>query len=757
MIPARKRLFWTLWAVSLCFVAGCSRDPEARKQKYLQKANSYFQQAKYNEAIIEYENAIQIDPKFGDAHYGLAQCFLKQGDLSHAYQELTRTTEYEPTKWKAQVDLGDLLLAGRQTLQARDLAQTILKGDPQNTEAQMLLSGADAALGNLPKAIAEALQGIQMDPNRSASYLFLAELQERNKDVASAEKNYQKAQSVDPKSAPAILAYGRFCARQNRLADAQKQFRAAITLSPQDPTPYALLAQIYLAEGQKDMAEQVLRDAKTSMKDNSGGYRMLGEFYLGQGQPDKAVAEFASLHAEHPKDLAVTKTYIALLILQNHPDDASKLDDAILKDSPSDTEGLIFRGELLTRQGKAGDAVPVLESAAKNAPDNPSAHYELGVAYAAISNFGQAQSEWQRAAQLRPGMAEPQRALSAYAVRKGDTTLLSNSSEALIKIEPHSPEGYILHSRALLMKGDKTGAEADLKKAIEMAPTNPAAFARMGDLRAAAKQTDEAAKFYAQALALNPSANDALAGLVNIDLARQQPAQALKRVQDQIARVPDNSGFYLLLGQVELRNQDPAKAEQAFQKATELDKNNVSAFMFLSNAEVARGSVDQAIANYQRALQDNPRDVRLYILLGGLQESRGDWKDAEDLYQKALQTQPDYPLAANDLAYLMLEHDGNVNVALSLAQTARRGMPDVPNIADTLGWAYYHQGAYSSAIDTLQEAVNEKPDSPTFHYHLGMAYEKANNHAMAKKQLEDTLKISPDYAQANEIRKVLSE
>jgi len=105
----------------------------------------------------------------------------------------------------------------------------------------------------------------------------------------------------------------------------------------------------------------------------------------------------------------------------------------------------------------------------------------------------------------------------------------------------------------------------------------------------------------------------------------------------------------------------------------------------------------------------------------------------------------------------MLEHDGNVNVALSLAQTARRGMPDSPNSADTLGWAYYHQGAYASAIDTLQEAVNADQKNPTYHYHLGMAYEKANNYAMAKKQFESTLQISPNYSQAAEIKNLLQQ
>jgi tetratricopeptide (TPR) repeat protein len=105
----------------------------------------------------------------------------------------------------------------------------------------------------------------------------------------------------------------------------------------------------------------------------------------------------------------------------------------------------------------------------------------------------------------------------------------------------------------------------------------------------------------------------------------------------------------------------------------------------------------------------------------------------------------------------MLEHGGNINVALSLAQTARKGLPDLPNAADTLGWAYYNQGAYSSAIDLLQEAAKGNPQSPTYHYHLGLAYQKSNNPTLAKKEFEAALKINPRFDHSDEIRKLLSE
>src|SRR3984957_9143430 len=56
----------------------CHRNPQVAKQKYFDKGAQYFQQGKYNEAAIEFQNALQIDSNFADAHYQLALCYLKR-------------------------------------------------------------------------------------------------------------------------------------------------------------------------------------------------------------------------------------------------------------------------------------------------------------------------------------------------------------------------------------------------------------------------------------------------------------------------------------------------------------------------------------------------------------------------------------------------------------------------------------------------------------------------------------------------------
>ena len=83
-------------------------------------------------------------------------------------------------------------------------------------------------------------------------------------------------------------------------------------------------------------------------------------------------------------------------------------------------------------------------------------------------------------------------------------------------------------------------------------------------------------------------------------------------------------------------------------------------------------------------------------------------------------------------------------------------------MSDTLGWIYYQKGVYRSAIDMFQESLrlNEKAggsDDPSVHYHLGLAYQKANQPSQARQQLERALKISPNFSDAAEARKALSE
>jgi len=187
-----------------------------------------------------------------------------------------------------------------------------------------------------------------------------------------------------------------------------------------------------------------------------------------------------------------------------------------------------------------------------------------------------------------------------------------------------------------------------------------------------------------------------------------------------------------------------------------LDGKNPTYLAFHAELQSAAGQKEQAVATFHRAIEASPNDPRLYLAIGGIYESLGKWSEARASYEKCLGIQQGNPLAANNLAYLLLEHGGNVNVALSLAQTARKGLPNLPNTADTLGWAYFHNGAYSVAIPLFEEAVRQEPKNQGYRYHLALAYQQLSNASRAKVEFEKVINLDPNSPVAEDARQGLT-
>jgi tetratricopeptide (TPR) repeat protein len=748
---------------------GCNRDPNVRKQKFLESGNRYRDKGKFREAAIQYSNAIQVDARFAEAHYQLGETYLKLKDANRAFLELSRAVDLAPENYQAHTELANLLIAGARgrdgslnqdyLKQAKTHLDILHEKQPDNPDTHIAWANYYAVQDNLGAALQEMQKGIAADPNRSESYLSLALLQLRAKLPDQAEINFKKAAEIGPKVMNAQLALGGFYQSRNRMAEAEQQFKHAIEVDPKDPAPRAAYVHLLMAEGKKQEVEGFLRQAKSDLPDNSEGYRMLGDFYYSTNDLDRAVAEYSSLYSEHPKDLQVKKNYVQLLIVKNRLEEATKLNNEVLKATPKDGDALDYRGQIQLQKNDAAGAVDSLQQAVKIDSNNAVAHFHLGRAFDMQHNEQQAEVEWREAVGLRPDLTDAQRALAGLEIRRGDIDALSQTAQQIIYGAPGAPDGYLLRSLAEMNRQKFSDAEQDMRKAAEMAPASATPYVYMGNLHQAQKQYAEAITSYQQALDKDPAATDALQGMMNTYLAQKQLDQAIAAARAQIAKSGSNSGFYDLLGTALFQRKDFSGADAAFHKAVELDKDNSDALLKLAQVQAAEGSASQALATYQQSIKDHPREISFYLLAGMMYESQSNTDQAKAMYQQALNIQPDNALASNNLAYLMLQHGGNVDVALAMAQTARRGMPDSPQAADTLGFAYYQKGVYRSAIDMYQESLrlSEKQgaaDDATVHYHLGLAYQKANQPVLARQQLERVLKISPNNSEA---RKALSE
>jgi tetratricopeptide (TPR) repeat protein len=759
---SNRPLFFSL-AVCAALLSSCSRDPNVRKQKYFQSGQRYFEKGKYDEASIEFLNAVKIDPNYAEAHHQLAESYLKLQKPEGALEEFGRTIQLQPQNYPPRIELANLLIVGQDLQEAQEQTNLLLQARPNDPAVHSVFSSLLAAQGNLRGAVEEMQKTIELDPGRWESHLSLALLQIRNHQPDAAEASFKKVIELNPSATQARLLLGSYYQSIQRYSEAQRQFQEAMNVDQKSPEPRAALARLYLAEGKKAEAEEVAREAKRDFPNDSAGYRMLGNFYFTTGDLDKAVAEYSALSHEHPADLQVKKDYIQLLLQKGQFTEADKLDGEVLKADPNDNDALVYRSQIQISNGHVNDATTTLETVIKNDPGNSEAHYVLGIGYEKLSNLESAEREWREALRLRPDLLDALRALAGLALRKGDMNGLDQAATQIISLQPASPEGYGLRALSNINRKRFSVADTDVRKTIEVAPHNSFGYVQMGNLKFAQRQFGDAGRAYQAALDRNQNSKDALRGLMNTYVAQKQIDQAIAAANAQITKSPNNSGFYDLLGTALFHNKrDLAGAEAAFEKSAELDKANSDALLKLAQVQGAKGSTDQAIATCRRALADNPNDPSFYILMGDLYQSRQDWNNATDAYQKALGIKPQNPLASNNLASVMLQSGGNLDVALSLAQTARRSMPDSPGVAATLGWIYYEKGTYRPAIDSLQEALRlgrqrNLPDDSRVLYHLGMAYAKAGQPALARQQLERVLKLNPNSTDAADAKKQLAQ
>ena len=156
-------------------------------------------------------------------------------------------------------------------------------------------------------------------------------------------------------------------------------------------------------------------------------------------------------------------------------------------------------------------------------------------------------------------------------------------------------------------------------------------------------------------------------------------------------------------------------------------------------------------------MKKKPDQVGAHVLLGTIFDMQKKPEEAEKYYRSALVINPEFVPAANNLAFMLADKNESLTEALSLAQTAKRKMPDDPMVMDTLGWVYYKQGLYDFAIAELSESAEKLSDNALVQYHLGLAYYKKGSELSAKKALSKALDLDPNFSGAENARQILAD
>jgi tetratricopeptide (TPR) repeat protein len=721
---SRRTRSWTIvFVVGALLGPGCSRSPEAQKARHLERGDKYAAQAQYQEAILEYRNALRFDPVNERAIKQLGDLYYQLGELAQAYPYLLKAETLAPDALDVRLKVGAIYLLGGKADEARREVTFVLEREPKNLDGLALLANMAVTPGEVDAAI-QRLETAETDlRDRAKLHLALGVLFLRKQDVARAERAFRQAVDREPNLAEAHLALGDLYVGRRDAIQAEREFKTAAELAPVGSRARIRLADFYLLTKRPDEAKRILSEINGKAPAYLPAWRRLAEISLHERKYDENITTLQTL----------------------------------LKKNPADLEGHLLLGRVRLAKHETPEALQEFQQVLKLDPKNATARYQLGLAQLQAGNLQQAKVELKEAISAAPNFTEAVLLLADLNIQTGAVQPAIEDLQSFLLRQPNVFQAHSLLGLAYLAKHDPIHATEAFRKLQALAPKDPRGFYLVGRGLRAQGKTTEATKEFEAALALAPGYVEPLGQLAGMALAQKQPDVALGRVTKQITLVPTSGGFQYLLGIVYLARREPVLAESAFLKATELEPTLTDAYVRLGNLYGASGRYDEALTKVNEALKVNSRTLRAQMLQGIVYERKGDIGKAQEAYERVLTLSPRFAPAANNLAWLYSEHGGDQEKALQLARTAKEAAPEDPNVSDTLGWILYKRGVYQQAHGFLKESASKLPGTPLVQYHLGLASLKVGDKEGARSALTAAVNSPANFVGRDQAKKALVE
>jgi tetratricopeptide (TPR) repeat protein len=739
-------------AASLAAVA-CS-SPEDTKRQHMQRGDEYVKSKKYNEAIIEYRNVVQMDPKFGEARRKLADAYLGAGDAANGYREYIRAADLLPDDIDVQITAGGLRLLANQFDDAKAIAEKILARDASNVRALVLRGNALAGLKNVPDAVADIEEAIKLDPKGAALYTNLGALEVQRRNLPDAEAAFKRATTIAPQSAPAFSALGNFYFSANRLPEAEQAFKRAVELDPLDTIAHRALAGFYFATHRRADAEAPLQALAAASK-GIAERLTLADYYLLGGQTEKGVAILNDVARQREGAVPAKTRLAAVQYTAGNRAEAHKIVDALLIEHPAASQPLLLKAKFLFYEQKNDEALERAKAAIKADARSAQGYFLVGEIELARQHNLEATQAFTEVLRINPRAAAAQVELSRLQLALGNAAGAVQSAEQAVKSAPLAIEPRLALTRSLLARGDVARAATELKALEQKHGDNSAVIAMTGDLYLARKDYAKARERYKVAYAEDPKSNDAVAGLIALDLVAGKPADAHAKMDAHLARVPPTAATLMLAATTYAATRDMPKTEAVLRKAIEVDPSNLQAYGTLGQFYYAQGRLADGRTEFENLVKRDPNSIAANTMLGIILERQGHLADAQGRYEKVLAVDSRAAVAANNLAWIYATRGEKLDEALQLAQTASMGLPDRAEVADTLAWVYQKKGLPTLAVPLLKQVVDRNPQNAQYRYHLGAALASSGNADDAKKELQRALQLSQDFPEAAEARRLL--
>ena len=251
----------------------------------------------YQDAVLEFQQALKLDPSNFDAHLGLARAYEAMGELGKAESSYRAAIKQQPNVWYGYNSLGGFFANSSRLPEAAEMFERVVQLHPDSARGYSNLGAIYSELGRYNQAISASKKSIEIRPTSdgywSLGYTYF--MLRRFPEAASA---YEQAVRLRERKHYSILgglgdAYYWSPGQREKARSAYEEAvvlaNDELKINPAGANALIMLAHFHAKLGETDQSLDKLHQALNRKPDNPHFLYFAGLVYNELGQPSIAI------------------------------------------------------------------------------------------------------------------------------------------------------------------------------------------------------------------------------------------------------------------------------------------------------------------------------------------------------------------------------------------------------------------------------------------------------------------------------------
>jgi len=503
-------------------------------------------------------------------------------------------------------------------------------------------------------------------------------------------------------------------------------------------------------EGNLDRALSSYLIALNFVPDDPELLRTVADLYMQMGQPDRAFEEYYILIDLYPENEYYRVAAAEAAFTMRSYDEAERQLEWLVKNTPPNFEIHIQYALTLVNLNETKDALKALKKTAKLFPDQPGPFGLMGNIHLGRGEYRDAVEAFQKSVEIMPTYVRGYLGMAAAYEALGIQDSVMIAQEMYVSLNPGNPEVNKRWISTLIAEGEYDRAVEAADDYLCTVPDDWELLRNIAFMAYYGEYYIRSTEYLSRILEWDATDREARLFYGRSLLHLDSVGRGIEEIETAIAQERDVDGLITLALAYEAADSLEIAMDVLRQGEAEFAEDS-SIPLYQGILHARAGDYDSAKLAFQTSLQIEPYNIEALFGLGNALERTGHRPKAIEIFRELRRENPEDPLVANYLGYLLVEDNRELALADSLVSFALDLEPDNAAYLDSYGWLLYRKGEHAEALDFLLRAENlaSHPD-PVIFEHIGEVYEKLGKTELASTYYLKALELNPEMEHSKE-------